>query len=344
MGCGASPLDASPAGEDGTSGQEKGATTGKAGELSKAASMGDASPTAEETLTETTIFARLVAELGRQPERYLALTVIRKRLTEMNLPTLRQRAEDTGYLRKWLQKFPGLLELTGPPGAEQLRLTLGRAPQAQPPASGTSGGGGARAPPGGSDPRAQEGGGEVKCSLSRVATVVVPLACESADEALSPCTVQLRGLPFTATVADIRGFLGDHTANLVTTEPAIRCLLKRDGKPSGFARLQFTCSQAAKKCREQLHCQFMGDRYVEVLACNDSSAKARNVKRKERARNKRVLEECRDHIRVQGKNQLLLSTLGVALSPSARKRRRNPRRRRRDATLSLHTRRPERRF
>ena len=155
MGCGASPLDASPAGEDGTSGQEKGATTGKAGELSKAASMGDASPTAEETLTETTIFARLVAELGRQPGRCLALTVIRKRLTEMNLPTLRQRAEDTGYLRKWLQKFPGLLELTGPPGAEQLRLTLGRAPQAQPPASGTSGGCGAadaapsaRAPPG----------------------------------------------------------------------------------------------------------------------------------------------------------------------------------------------------
>ena len=239
-------MDASPAGEDGTSGQEKGATTGKARELSKAASMGDAS----EMLTETTIFARLVAELGRQPERCLALTDIRKRLTEMNLPTLRQRAEDTGYLRKWLQKFPGLLELTGPPGAEQLRLTLGRAPQAQPPASGTSGGGGAadaapsaRAPPGGSEPRAQEGGGgDVKCSLSMVAAVVLPLACESADEALSPCTVQLRGLPFTATIADIRGLATTLQTSSPRSLPSAVC-----SNAMGNPQASHACSSPARR-------------------------------------------------------------------------------------------------
>ncbi|CAK0812472.1 unnamed protein product, partial [Prorocentrum cordatum] len=63
-------------------------------------------------------------------------------------------------------------------------------------------------------------------------------------DSLGPCTVQLRGLPFRATIADIKAFLGEHAANLASTEPSIRLLLNRDGKPSGFARLQFTSPQA----------------------------------------------------------------------------------------------------
>ena len=184
--------------------------------------------------------------------------------------------------------------------------------------------------------RAQEGGGggDVERSLAVVAMAVVPLAGESAEEGLSPRTVQLRGLPFSATIADIKRFLGDHTANLVAREPAIRLLLNRDGKPSGFAHLQFTCLQAAQRCREQLHWQLMGDRYVEVLAWNDRSAKARNRRAAEVCaleacapglpegpsflEQERVLEECRDQMQAQGNSQLLLSMLGIALSPRAR--------------------------
>ena len=96
------------------------------------------------------------------------------------------------------------------------------------------------------------------------------------DDGMSPSTVQLRGLPFRATVAEIKAFLGDHAQHLRTSEPAIRLLLNRDNRPSGFARIQFVTPEAARLCREQLHKQQMGDRYVEVLACSERAGKVRH--------------------------------------------------------------------
>lgn len=340
MGGGASRLDEGPDGEhdSGTGVQDKDATAGATGSLADGSPAGGAPPPAAEEPDEAAILAHLVQQLGSQPDRSMALSAIRDRLTEMNLPRLRQIAEDTEYLQKWLQKFPGLLELTGPQGEEQVRLMVGRAPAAPSrPAGPLPGGGGGVAdatgvPPSGAEPRAREGrGGEGDAALAQAA-VAATLTGESPEDGLGPCTVQLRGLPFRATIADIKAFLGDHAANLVSTEPSIRLLLNRDGKPSGFARLQFTSPQAAQLCREQLHKQPMGDRYVEVLACVDRTTKTRQRRAAEAGAlvgaadacgpegdgdQERVLQECREHMRSQGPH-LLLSMLGIALSAPAR--------------------------
>lgn len=343
MGDRVSRPDGSPAdGAGDASAQAQGASATPAGRLAEGAAGGSKPP--EDTPTESVILASLVAQLGQQPDRCMALADIRERLTEMNQPVLRQCAEDTEYLQKWLQNFPGLLELVGPKGEEQVRLTVGRLPAkpggAAPAATGDAAANTTRAPTAAEscqEPQvgaegATEGDGTVALASAANQTVA-----DVGEDSLSPSTVQLRGLPFRATIADIKGFLGDHTAHLVTTEPAIRLLLNRDGKPSGFARVQFTSPQAAQLCREQLHRQQMGDRYVEVLACSDRAAKARNRRTTEAGGNEtggsaalpeggapeyieqeRVLEECREHMRTNGYQPVLLSMLGIALSPPVR--------------------------
>ena len=89
-------------------------------------------------------------------------------------------------------------------------------------------------------------------------------------------TVQLRGLPFRATVADIESFLGAHAGNLaIDEEPAIRRLLNRDRLPSGFATVRFDSPDAAKTCCSSLHRQTMGGRYIEVSVLPSSGRRAR---------------------------------------------------------------------
>ncbi|CAK0801465.1 unnamed protein product, partial [Prorocentrum cordatum] len=119
MGGGTSRLDDSPDSENGrgAGAQDEGETAGAAGRLPEAL---PASPVAaaQEPPTEAVILSTLVAQLGQEPDKSMALSAIRERLTEMNQPRLRQVAEDVEALRGWLQKFPSLVELAGPPGEE----------------------------------------------------------------------------------------------------------------------------------------------------------------------------------------------------------------------------------
>lgn len=309
-----------------------------------AAAAGGALPQEEQVLpTESEILARLVTALGQCPSRTLSLDEIRERLP----PHLRRLTEDVEKIRKWLKNFPGLLEVTGGPGEECVALIVGKAfstdvapavasPLPPPAAVAVA----TLATPAAPPPQA----------VSYAAPSALPMASGFAmigdgdDDGMNPSTVQLRGLPFRATVGEIRAFLGPHQANLAnSTEPPIRLLLNRDGRPSGFARVQFTSPEAARVCREALHKQKMGDRYVEVLACTERSGKARSRRAEvgaielsagggiclapagkpidsatEAAERERVLQECREHMRLPGRNQILLSMLGIALSPPAR--------------------------
>ena len=76
--------------------------------------------------------------------------------------------------------------------------------------------------------------------------------------------VQLRGLPYWATVEDVRSFLGDFVAQLVENDP-VHLVLNRDGRPAGFARVQFMTPKAAKQCRDDMHMRLMDDRYVDIF-------------------------------------------------------------------------------
>ena len=73
--------------------------------------------------------------------------------------------------------------------------------------------------------------------------------------------VQLRGLPFSATVEDVRSFMGEHAAWLVEDSP-IHLLLNSHGRRSGFARVQFVSPEAARQCRDGLHRRPMAGRDV----------------------------------------------------------------------------------
>jgi len=294
--------------------------------------------------SESEILARLVANLGQCPGRTLALAEIRRRLP----PALRRLAEDTEGICKWLRGFPGLFEVSGPPGGERITLTVGKLPRpgasSEPPPAGPP-------PAAGASPSgAAQGGAEVPASGAGEAAPAAPAragASESSalvldgglgpadEEGLGPSMVQLRGLPFRATIGDVKAFLGEHAKHLVTAEPSIRLLLNRDGRPSGFARVQLTSPAAAQLCREALHRQPMGDRYIEVLACSDRAGKARQRRAAEAGaaegcapaaadsaseylERERVLQECQEHMRTPGRSQLLLSMLGIALSQPAR--------------------------
>jgi len=142
-------------------------------------------------------------------------------------------------------------------------------------------------------------------------------------------------------VADIKIFLGEHVEDLATDgEPAIRLLLNRDGRPSGFARVRFNSADAAHACCAALHRQEMDSRYVEVLPwtgkkgkssrqfrlavddieCEshrfddaDSTASLDNELAKEQ-----LLQDVRKFVSEPGRPPPLLSALGVALSPAAR--------------------------
>ena len=84
------------------------------------------------------------------------------------------------------------------------------------------------------------------------------------------CSLQLRGLPYSATIEDIRTFLGEFASQLVEENPINR-ELNRDGRPTGFARVQFVSAEAARQCREGTHLRSLQDRYVEVFLYNDRS-------------------------------------------------------------------------
>ena len=76
-----------------------------------------------------------------------------------------------------------------------------------------------------------------------------------ADEE-SESAVQMRGLPYRATAQDILDFLGYHVRSL-KDEKSVQLVSNRDGRPSGFAKVQFNSPEAAKAARDELHMQVM---------------------------------------------------------------------------------------
>eukprot|EP00747_Dinoflagellata_sp_TGD_P018266 gnl/TRDRNA2_/TRDRNA2_126378_c0_seq2.p1 gnl/TRDRNA2_/TRDRNA2_126378_c0~~gnl/TRDRNA2_/TRDRNA2_126378_c0_seq2.p1 ORF type:complete len:851 (-),score=151.96 gnl/TRDRNA2_/TRDRNA2_126378_c0_seq2:62-2614(-) len=318
--------------------------------------------------SESEILARLVASLGQCPGRSLPLAELQRMVPQ----PYRHLAEDTAAIRKWLGGFPGLLEVSGSPGEELVTLTLGRPAAVRPgaetsaaPKIGSSAASSVAAPAAGDTAAPAAGSAAVTPAPAPAATApaapVVPAtaAMEASEDAevnaasnedsallagavdedgMNPCAVQLRGLPFRATIADIKAFLGSHAEALIASEPAVRLLLNRDGRPSGFARVQFASPDAARAAREALHRTTMGDRYVEVLSCSERPGKARHRRAaplevgvmdvtngpggvggsNDAAERERVLQECREHMRLPGRQQLLLSMLGIALSPPTR--------------------------
>merc|ERR1719375_897966 len=115
-------------------------------------------------------------------------------------------------------------------------------------------------------------------------------------------------------------------------------MLNRDGRPSGFGKVQFISPEAAEAARDQLHLKTMDDRYVEVFIFvdrpnrtkqrggrglggddgEDPRAAAAIAEMAAGVTREQVVAECRATMAQQRKQRMLLSMLGVALSQGVR--------------------------
>jgi len=286
-------------------------------------------------LCEPTLLASLVQLLGQRERHSLLLSDLGALLPG----SLRHGVKERGGLRSWLQRYPELFLVSGQPGKESVTLRVG---DTTPPESAHSEPNRAALPPRPAIPNDGDGGGA--------------LGVENRDrQDDEQSAVQLRGLPYRATVADIKRFLGRHAKNL-KDESAVQLVINRDGRPSGFARVQFSGPAAAKAARDELHMHIMetaqptqpalavagagqtstqdrGERYVEIFLFSERPNKLRFKKATATCdvgdasqddadasgvTKEQVVAECREHMSTPGKGRLLLSMLGVALSVGAR--------------------------
>eukprot|EP00747_Dinoflagellata_sp_TGD_P167431 gnl/TRDRNA2_/TRDRNA2_191853_c0_seq1.p1 gnl/TRDRNA2_/TRDRNA2_191853_c0~~gnl/TRDRNA2_/TRDRNA2_191853_c0_seq1.p1 ORF type:complete len:812 (+),score=169.45 gnl/TRDRNA2_/TRDRNA2_191853_c0_seq1:79-2436(+) len=274
-------------------------------------------------LCESALLAQLVQLLGQRHKHSLLLSDLGALLPVQ----LRTGVKEKGGLRSWLQKYSELFHVSGQPGKESVTLVLGNMDS------------NASAPVANSTALAGEAAGPY-----------------DATDDENQSAVQLRGLPYRATVADIKAFLGSHTQTL-KDENSVQLVLNRDGRPSGFARVQFNSPASAKAARDELHMRHMEvgagansnattaqatgqnsgpDRYVEIFLYSERPNKLRFKKATSETlagcavagepvdpemagvTKEQVVHECREHMKSPGKGQLLLSMLGVALSQGAR--------------------------
>mmetsp|Transcript_24987 Transcript_24987/g.63359 ORF Transcript_24987/g.63359 Transcript_24987/m.63359 type:complete len:302 (-) Transcript_24987:344-1249(-) len=78
--------------------------------------------------------------------------------------------------------------------------------------------------------------------------------------------VILRGLPFTATVADVMDLITQAgCAHALARHDPITLLSNGKGRPSGFAEVQLNHPNDFWEVKEKLHMQRLGNRYVEAL-------------------------------------------------------------------------------
>eukprot|EP00927_Polykrikos_kofoidii_P031476 TRINITY_DN2704_c0_g1_i2.p1 TRINITY_DN2704_c0_g1~~TRINITY_DN2704_c0_g1_i2.p1 ORF type:complete len:982 (+),score=159.59 TRINITY_DN2704_c0_g1_i2:84-2948(+) len=288
-------------------------------------------------LCEELLLSQLVQLLGQRPRHVLLLSDLGALLPAQ----LRHGVKEKGGLRSWLQKYPELFQVTGLPGKESVTLLFGT-PGADGGSNGVVLGPDCSAVPGNAS------------SASRDQQTAADLEQKRREDEENESAVQLRGLPYRATVADIKAFLGRHVNNL-QGESAVQLVLNRDGRASGFARVQFDSPDAAREARDELHKCMMktgnsmnsgagatgggadgsgaGDRYVELFLFSERPNKLRfkkaqqgdaaaNLNEEELAcsgiTKEQVVMECREHMSSPGKGQLLLSMLGVALSQGGR--------------------------
>lgn len=263
----------------------------------------------EESTLAGELIDQLVRLLSQRHERSLLLSDLGALLPEDVRGAVK---ESGGGLRTWLQRNPQMFKISGLPGRE--RVTLATSSGSKP------------APPGLAPP--------------------VYVASEVDNEG---ALLQLRGLPYRASVSDVKRFLGVHERHLKGKD-SVELLLKSDGRPSGFARVQFVSPAAAQIACDDLHQRLMtpcgptqekSGRYVEAFLYSDRPGKLR-FKKGFASLDKGVVQETfasafdtnvevphampeiamaeiRAHMESRsGQQELLLSMLGVALSPATR--------------------------
>mmetsp|Transcript_54556 Transcript_54556/g.127538 ORF Transcript_54556/g.127538 Transcript_54556/m.127538 type:complete len:830 (+) Transcript_54556:172-2661(+) len=273
-------------------------------------------------ITESALLAQLVQLLGTRKNQSLLLSDLGALLPG----PLRHSVKEKGGLRSWLQKYPNLFQVTGQPGKESVTLWIGQDLGGVPMSK-------HQAPLEDSvqsQPEAEPDAG-------------VGLKDEEEDE--TQAAVQLRGLPYRASIQDIKVWLGGHREYL-KGEGAVQLVHNRDGRPSGFAKVQFVSPAAAKNARDALDKTIMevsGEvnptfgqaprRYVEIFLFSERPNKLRFKKAtatdiassvdvpddsEAAGSREQVVQECREYMSSPGKGQLLLSMLGVALSGGSR--------------------------
>jgi RNA recognition motif-containing protein len=276
---------------------------------------------------ECELLAYLMRVLNQRPEQSLLLSDLGALLPDHVRVAIREH----GGLRTCVQKFP-IFKVSGQPGRERVTLLLGAEQRVEQNLSLSEVAHGGSAAP--SQPAAYE-----PSTMSEIDD-------EDSDEK-DNSVVQLRGLPYKATEDDVRKFLGPHLVNLKDFG-SIQLLLSRDGRPSGFARVQFSCPTTARAACQDLHERVMQleldnlsgassssrHRYVEVFLHSEHPGKVRFKKRSPISGQEdidpaleaeaahispdQIANEVRRYMGQDGKGELLLSMLGVALSPAAR--------------------------
>eukprot|EP00403_Amphidinium_massartii_P021247 CAMPEP_0178400922 /NCGR_PEP_ID=MMETSP0689_2-20121128/16037_1 /TAXON_ID=160604 /ORGANISM="Amphidinium massartii, Strain CS-259" /LENGTH=842 /DNA_ID=CAMNT_0020021729 /DNA_START=197 /DNA_END=2725 /DNA_ORIENTATION=- len=279
---------------------------------------------------EPALLAQLVQLLGQRPKHSLLLSDLGALLPG----PLRHGVKEKGGLRSWLQKYPNLFQVSGQPGKESVTLKIGCMTEGFAPGlamkqqvSGSA--------------LANLGEGGADCDAAAAA----PDGHRDEEEDENQAAVQLRGLPYRATPSDIKAWLGVHRESL-KGDQAVQLVLNRDHRPSGFAKVQFVSPAAAKNARDDLDKTTMEvaadgpgtgqvpTRYVEIFLYSERPNKLRFKKATTSdsvnggelqddaeaagVTREQVVQECREYMSSPGKGQLLLSMLGVALSPGSR--------------------------
>jgi hypothetical protein len=192
---------------------------------------------------EAGIVVEVAGFLGQRPDGSALLSEIGVALSEDARAALR----NCGGLKQVVEASPAFC-LSGTRGAEQVRL--------------------APADPGYLVPD----GVDAASLLMAASAAVAALWPEASQVTLEPKKVRLRGLPFSATEDDVRVFLARNGAAawVDDVEDSVRVQRRNNGRPTGNALLQFRPEIELKAISAALDGKHMGDRYIEVLPCEDS--------------------------------------------------------------------------
>jgi len=220
-----------------------------------------------------------------------------------------RHVHEVGGVLNWLRNYNELFSISGKPGEEVVSLKVSRK----------------------SNPTSESLSAQWKDGrphdFARACT-----SCDETPESAIESALLLRGLPYQATENDIRHFLGSFTKKLKGDAP-IQMILNKGKRPSGFAKIQLDNPNSARDACKCLHKHLMADRYVEVfpfgekkykaitrltaVAYQSAAADTVNSQEDQQTRSA-VVQECRDYMASSGRNQLLLSALGSALSNDSR--------------------------
>jgi len=192
---------------------------------------------------EAGIVVEVAAFLGQRPDGSALLSEIGVALSEDARAALR----NCGGLKQVVEASPAFC-LSGTRGAEQVRL--------------------APADPGYLVPD----GVDAASLLMAASAAVAALWPDASQVTVEPKKVRLRGLPFSATEDDVRDFIARNGAAawVDDAEDAVRVQRRNNGRPTGNAMLQFRPETDLKAITAALDGKHMGDRYIEVLPCEDS--------------------------------------------------------------------------